>query len=267
MSNELAAELVASDTFKMLTFTGSAKVGWELKAKSGKKRVVLELGGNAGVIVHGDADVEKAVERCVAGGFSYAGQSCISVQRIYVHRSIFKKFLSALVAGVEKLVVGDPLNEKTDVGPLIRESDARRTEEWIAEAVNGGATLLTGGKRKGSMMTPAVLTGTRPDQRVNCEEIFAPVVTCEPYDDFEAALAAVNSTSYGLQAGIFTHDSRLIFRAYETLEVGGVMVNEVPTFRLDHMPYGGVKDSGLGREGVRYAIEEMTEPKLLVMTP
>lgn len=260
-----AEPLVSDNRLKLLTFTGSAAAGWELKKKSGKKRVTLELGGNAGVIVHHDADLEYAAERCVAGGFSYAGQSCISVQRILVHRRGFDKFMAAFVPSVEKLKLGDPLDEATDVGPMISEPDAVRAAQWVQEAVDGGAKLLCGGKRRGSMVSPAVLTGTGPGMRVNCLEVFAPVVTVEPYDDFADAVRQVNDSSFGLQAGVFTRDLKLLFSAYDELEVGGVMAGDVPTFRVDSMPYGGVKDSGLGREGIRYAIEEMTEPKLLVM--
>jgi len=249
----------------MLSFTGSAKVGWQLKAKSGKKKVVLELGGNAGVVIHSDADLDYAAERCAVAGYSYAGQSCISVQRILVHRSIFDRFIELFVTRVKKLVTGDPLQESTDVGPLIRPSDVQRSKDWIKEAVQGGATLLCGGKASGSVLEPTVLTNTTPSMRVNCEEVFAPVKTVEPYDDFDEAISEINRSAYGLQAGVFTRDAKLLFRAYEKFEVGGVIAGDVPTFRIDHMPYGGVKDSGLGREGVRYAIEEMTEPRLLVM--
>ena len=265
LSNEDAGLLITDDRLKMISFTGSAPVGWEIKRRAGKKKVVLELGGNAGVIVHGDADLAWAAERCVTGGFSYAGQTCISVQRILVERSAFKKFTDLLLEGVSRLQVGDPMDESTDLGPLIRESDAIRASDWVQEAVQDGATLLCGGKRHGSILEPTVLTGTRPDMKVNCQEIFAPVVTIESYDDFSAALRRVNESPYGLQAGVFTRDANRIFQAYEELEVGGVIAGDVPSFRIDHMPYGGVKDSGLGREGLRYAIEEMTEPKLLVM--
>jgi glyceraldehyde-3-phosphate dehydrogenase (NADP+) len=265
LSNADAEGLVTDPRLKMLSFTGSAAVGWELKRKAGKKRVALELGGNGGVIVHRDADLAYAAERCVVGGFSYAGQVCISVQRVFVERSVFDPFLAEFVPRVRKLKLGDPLDEATDVGPMINEAAARRAEEWVGEAVTGGAKLLCGGKRCGSMVEPTVLTSTRPDQRVNCEEVFAPVVTVEPYNDFAEALGRVNDTPYGLQAGIFTRDAKLIFQAYEDLDVGAVLAGEVPTFRIDHMPYGGVKDSGVGREGIRYAIEEMTERKLLVM--
>ncbi len=263
-SNDHAAPLIEDERMKVLSFTGSAKVGWELKARAGKKRVLLELGGNAGVIIHSDADLERAATRCAVGGFSYAGQSCISVQRIFVQKEKYEAFLAAFVPKVQALKVGDPLSESTDVGPLIRESDAVRVEEWINEAVKGGAELLCGGSRERSAVTPAVLTKTKRDQKVNCEEIFGPVVTVEPYDSFDNAIKAVNDSRYGLQAGVFTHDSRLIDRAFDEIDCGGVVINEVPTYRSDNMPYGGVKDSGLGREGVRYAMEEMTEMKILV---
>jgi acyl-CoA reductase-like NAD-dependent aldehyde dehydrogenase len=265
LSNEDASLLVTDDRIKLISFTGSAPVGWDIKRRAGKKKVVLELGGNAGVIVHGDADLAWAAERCVTGGFSYAGQTCISVQRILVERSVFTKFRDLLLAGVSKLKVGDPLDDTTDLGPLIRESDAVRATQWVQEAVQDGATLLAGGKRRGSVMEPTVLTGTRVDMKVNCQEIFAPVVTLEAYDDFAQALRLINESQYGLQAGVFTRDAGRIFQAFEELEVGGVIAGDVPSFRIDHMPYGGVKDSGLGREGLRYAIEEMTEPRLLVM--
>jgi acyl-CoA reductase-like NAD-dependent aldehyde dehydrogenase len=265
LSNEDAGLLVTDDRIKLISFTGSAAVGWEIKRRAGKKKVVLELGGNAGVVVHGDTDLAWAADRCVAGGFSYAGQTCISVQRILVERSAFRKFTDLLLESVSKLRTGDPMDESTDLGPLIRESDAVRASEWVQEAVQDGATLLCGGKRNGSILEPTVLTGTRPDMKVNCQEIFAPVVTVEPYDDFLQALRRINESPYGLQAGVFTRDAGRIFQAYEELEVGGVIAGDVPSFRIDHMPYGGVKDSGLGREGLRYSIEEMTEPKLLVM--
>lgn len=265
LSNDDAGLLVTDERIKMISFTGSAPVGWAIKRNAGKKKVILELGGNAGVIVHSDADISYAAERCVAGGFGYAGQTCISVQRIFVERSVYGKFLDLLLAGVSKLKSGDPLEEGVDIGPLIREADAIRAADWVQEAVRGGARLLCGGSRNGPMMEATVLTGTKPDMKVNCQEVFAPVVTVEPYDSFDAALKQMNNTPYGLQAGIFTADAKLLFHAYEELEVGGVIAGDVPAFRIDHMPYGGIKDSGLGREGLRYTIEEMTEPKLLVM--
>ena len=265
LSNDDTSLLVTDDRLKMISFTGSASVGWDIKRRAGKKKVILELGGNGAVIVHKDADLSYAAERCVAGGFTYAGQSCISVQRILVERSVQGKFIELLLAGVRKLKAGDPLEDSTDLGPLIRESDAIRAVDWIQEAVRGGARLLAGGQRKGTLLEPTVLSGTRPDMKVNCQEIFAPVITVEAYDDFGEALRQVNNSPYGLQAGIFTRDAKLLFNAFEDLDVGGLIAGDVPTFRIDHMPYGGIKESGLGREGLRYAIEEMTEPKLLVM--
>jgi acyl-CoA reductase-like NAD-dependent aldehyde dehydrogenase len=265
LSNEDAGLLVTDDRLKMISFTGSAVVGWQIKKNAGKKKVILELGGNAGVIVHSDADLAYAAERCVAGGFNYAGQTCISVQRILVERSVSGKFIDLLLEGVKKLKIGDPLDESCDLGPLIRESDAIRASDWIQEALRSGARLLCGGQRRGAMLEPTVLTGTRSEMKVNCQEIFAPVVTVEPYDTFEEAVKQTNNTPYGLQTGVFTRDVKLLFNAYEDLEVGSVIAGDTPSFRIDHMPYGGVKESGLGREGLRYAIEEMTQPKLLVM--
>jgi acyl-CoA reductase-like NAD-dependent aldehyde dehydrogenase len=265
LSNEDASLLVTDDRIKLISFTGSVPVGWDIKRRAGKKKVVLELGGNAAVIVHHDADLEYAAERCVTGGFGYAGQTCISVQRILVEHSVYGKFTDLFVDGVKQLKTGDPLDETTDVGPVIRESDAIRTISWIDEAVHAGARLLCGGGRHNLVVEPTVLTGTKPEMKVNCQEIFGPVVTVEPYKDFDDALRKVNHSAYGMQAGVFTRDAKLLFQAYEELEVGGVIAGDVPSFRIDQMPYGGVKDSGLGREGLRYAIEEMTEPKLMVM--
>ncbi len=262
---EHATPLITDDRIKMLTFTGSVQVGWKLKSLAGKKKVTLELGGNAGVIVHSDADVEHAANRAVIGGFGYAGQVCISVQRILVHRPVLNRFLDLFVPKVEALKIGNPLDETTDVGPLINEAAAVRVENWIQEAVAGGATCLTGGKRDGSCVTPTVLTNTDPEMRVNCQEIFGPVVTVEGYDEFEQAVESINASPFGLQAGIFSNDMRAVLKAYETLEIGGLIVGDIPTYRIDHMPYGGVKDSGFGREGLKYAIEEMTEPRLLVV--
>ena len=257
--------LITDDRLRMLSFTGSAAVGWELKKRAGKKRVTLELGGNAGVIIHHDADLEHAAERCAVGGFAYAGQTCISVQRILVERSVFEKFLETFLARVKKLKLGDPLDESTDVGPMISEAAAARALRWVEDAAAEGAQIVCGGKRTGAMMEPTVLTHTRSHQRVNCEEVFAPVVTVEPYDEFADAIREVNDSPYGLQAGVFTRDAKLLFQAYQELQVGGVIAGDAPSFRIDHMPYGGVKDSGLGREGLRYAMEEMTERKILVM--
>jgi acyl-CoA reductase-like NAD-dependent aldehyde dehydrogenase len=267
LSNDDAGLLVSDDRLKLLSFTGSTAVGWALKQKSGKKKVVLELGGNAGVLICADANLEYAADRCVTGGFGYAGQSCISVQRILVEESAYEKFLSALIARVQKLKVGSVLEETTDVGPLISEEAALRVMQWIEEAVRDGAKIVCGGHRHGAMVTPTVLTNTKPDMRVNCKEIFGPVVTVEKFSDYEDSLNALNRSEFGLQAGVFTRDFKRITCAFETLEVGGLMIGEVPTFRIDHMPYGGAKDSGLGREGLRYAIEEMTDPRLLAVNP
>jgi len=263
--NTVAEHLVTHPGLKVLSFTGSASVGWMLKAKSGKKRVLLELGGNAGVIVEPDADLGIAAQRCVTGGFAYAGQTCIAVQRIYVHESVHDRFVAELLARVAQVKAGDPLEEATVVGPLIDEAAARRVEDWIAEAVAQGAKLLAGGKRSGPLVEATVLADVSPAMKVSCREVFGPVVTVNRYQRFEEAIQALNESDYGLQAGLFSRDVDRIFKAYRELDVGTVLANEVPTFRADHMPYGGVKDSGLGREGVRYAIEEMTEPKLLVL--
>jgi glyceraldehyde-3-phosphate dehydrogenase (NADP+) len=264
-SVEVAQPLITDERIKMITFTGSVAAGWGIKAKSGRKRVALELGGNAGCVVHNDADLDFAAARTAVGGFSYAGQTCISVQRVYVHRDVYDDFLHILLPKVRALKVGDPLDEETDVGPMIDEAAAQRAESWVREAVGDGAQVLIGGGRSGPMMQPTVLVNVKPTMKVSCEEIFAPVITVEPYDDFKDAIARVNDSQFGLQAGIFTRDVQRIFWAYEELDVGGVMVNDVPTYRIDHMPYGGVKASGLGREGVKYAIREMTEQKVLVV--
>ncbi|MBM4125035.1 MAG: aldehyde dehydrogenase family protein [Nitrospira sp.] len=263
--NTVAERLVVDPRLKILSFTGSAAVGWMLKAKCGKKRALLELGGNAAVIVEPDADLEVAAQRCVAGGFAYAGQTCISVQRIQVQESVYDRFVAALLARVAAVTVGDPGEDATVIGPLIDEAAARRVEAWIKEAVAQGARVLAGGARRGSLVEATVLADVSPAMKVSCCEVFGPVVTVSRYKRFEDAVAAVNNSDFGLQAGVFTRDVDRIFTAYRDLDVGAVLANEVPTFRADHMPYGGVKDSGLGREGVRYAIEEMTEPKLLVL--
>jgi len=255
------------DRIKLVSFTGSAKVGWELKAHSGRKRVLLELGGNAALIVHADwPSLDEAAVRTTNTAFGYAGQSCVSVQRVFVDRPIFQTYLWKVVDCAAKLPVGGATDETTEVGPLIRQIDAERVDAWIEEAVEGGAKLVAGGERNGSVITPAILTGTKPGMKVRDEEIFGPVVLIEPYDDFEQALAEVNHSKYGLQAGLLTRDAGRIMTAYRELEVGALIVGDTPNWRVDPMPYGGVKDSGLGREGLRWAIEEMTEPRMLVMT-
>lgn len=263
--NTVAEQLVTDPRFKLLSFTGSAAVGWKLKALSGKKKVVLELGGNAGVIVEPDADLELATQRCATGGFAYAGQTCISVQRIFVHHSIADLFTTKLLLQVARLKAGDPGDSGTIVGPLIDQGAANRVEGWIAEAVSQGARVLLGGKRLGSVVEATVLGNVTPAMKVSCQEVFGPVVTVTPYQEFEEAIEALNQSDYGLQAGVFTQNVDKIFQAFRRLEVGAVLANEIPTFRTEHMPYGGVKESGLGREGVASTIEEMTEPRLLVL--
>jgi len=255
------------DRIKLVSFTGSAKVGWELKAHSSRKRVLLELGGNAALIVHGDwPDLDEAALRTAHAAFGFAGQSCISVQRVFVERRVFQSFLWKLVEIAAKLVPGDPADEATEIGPCVRLGEAERIETWIREGVEAGAKLIAGGERQGSVITPALLTSTQPGMKIRDEEVFGPVVLVEPYDDFEQALADVNHSRYGLQAGLLTRDAGRILTAYRELEVGTLIVGDTPSWRLDPMPYGGVKDSGLGREGIRSAIYEMTEPRMLVMS-
>lgn len=258
-----AAPLIEDDRIKMLTFTGSPAVGWMLKGKAGMKRVALELGGNAGVIVHADAPLGYAAERVAWGGFSYSGQSCISVQRVYIHANVYAEFVEQLMAQVGALKVGDPLDEATDVGPVIDSAAAERVESWVKQAQKGGAQLLSGGAREGNLLQPTVITNLQEDMLVSCQEVFGPVVGLYQYTDVMQAIRAVGASDFGLQAGIFTNDTDLVKTAFDEIEVGGLMVNDVSTFRIDHMPYGGVKQSGFGREGLRYAIEEMTEMKLL----
>ena len=264
-TNEAAAPLIDDPRVRMITFTGSARAGWAIRRRAFTKRVTLELGGNAAVMIEPDADLDHAVKRSVAGGYLYAGQSCISTQRILVHQSLYSRFTERFVPAVAALRTGDPMAETTDVGPMIDQASAERAAEWIAEAVAAGAKVAAGGGRKDAMLEPTVLLDTTGGMRVNCEEIFAPVTTVRPYASFDEAVAAVNDSPYGIQAGLFTNDMRTILRAFERIEVGGLVINDVPGFRVDHAPYGGVKESGQGREGVRYAIEEMTELKLLVL--
>ena len=262
-STEAARPLVEDERIKLLKLTGSPAVGWGLKGRAGRKRVTLELGGNAAVIVNDDADVGYAAERVAWGGFGYAGQTCISVQRVYVHEKVYEAFARELVDRVEALSVGDPLDEATDVGPVIDGSNADRIEEWLEEAKAAGATVLTGGERHGNLWQPTVVEGAPEAVRVSCEEVFAPFVGLHRFADVQEAIDAAGRSEFGLQAGIFTNDMRVVEDAFDRIEVGGLMVNDVSSFRIDHMPYGGVKSSGLGREGLRYAIEEMTESKLL----
>lgn len=264
MDRTMGDKLVEDARFAMLSFTGSPEVGWAMKARAGKKKIVLELGGNAGVIVTASADVKSAAAKCVVGGFSYSGQVCIHTQRIYVQRELLEDFSRHFLEGVASLKYGNPLNTETDISAMIDEANALRVEEWVRESISMGAKLLTGGKREGNYFQPTVLTGTNPTMKVCSGEVFGPVVTLEPFEEFEEALEAVNEGRYGLQAGVFTDSLHEMEMAWQRLETGGIIINDVPTFRVDHMPYGGIKDSGLGREGVRYAMLDMLEPKLLV---
>lgn len=260
-----AEKLVADPRIAFFTFTGSSEVGWRLKAVSGRKRVGLELGGNAAAIVHEDANLDYATDRITLGGFTNAGQNCISVQRVLLHRPIYEQALEMLLEKIEKLRVGDPRDAATDVGPMIDEQAAATASQWVREAVEGGARIALGGTCEATMFHPTVITGTRPGMRVDCEEIFAPVITVSPYDSFDEAITRANETDFGLQSGVFTQNINRVMQAFESMEVGGLQVNDVSTFRVDQMPYGGVKGSGIGREGPRYLIEEMTEMKLMVL--
>ncbi|HYT81802.1 MAG TPA: aldehyde dehydrogenase family protein [Gemmatimonadales bacterium] len=262
---EVAQILIEDPRVRLITFTGSAKAGWAIRAKAGTKRVLLELGGNAAVIVEPDADLAWAAARCAVGGFTYAGQSCISTQRIYVHESVYAQFLDGFIPRVQRLKVGDVLDEQTDVGPMISLDAAERVERWIAEAVAEGAQVAVGGKRNGQVLEATVLLHTSPEMKVNCEEVFAPLVTVTPYRKLDEAIAAANASPYGLQAGVFTTNVQTMFRLHAELDVGAVNGNDIPGFRVDRLPYGGAKASGLGREGARYAIEEMTELRVLTL--
>jgi acyl-CoA reductase-like NAD-dependent aldehyde dehydrogenase len=260
------ADLFTTDErLKLLSFTGSPAVGWDLKARAGKKPVILELGGNAACIVDEDADLEDAVGRIIHGAFYQSGQSCISVQRVIAHESLYERFRDKLVAATRALKMGDPKDPSTFIGPMISEGEASRLHGWIQSAVAAGAKLLCGGSRKGTMLEATLLEDVPKNEDVVCEEAFGPVAVLSRFSDFEAALEEVNQSAFGLQAGIFTRDLYKAHRAWDVLEVGGVVIGDVPSFRVDHMPYGGVKDSGLGREGIRWAIEDMTEIRLLVI--
>ncbi len=253
------------DRLKLLSFTGSPDVGWQLKAKAGKKPVVLELGGNAACIVDEGTDIDDAVARIVFGAYYQSGQSCISVQRIMVHEAHYDEVREKLAAAVNALVSGDPKDENTFIGPMISEKEATRLHNWVLEAKAAGATVLAGGERDGAMLQATLLADVEPNLNVNTQEAFGPVAILSKFSDFDAALEEVNNSDFGLQAGIFTRDIYKIQKAWDELEVGGVVIGDVPSWRVDHMPYGGVKDSGLGREGVRYAIEDMTELRMLVV--
>ena len=264
MDRSTGNQLVTDERFKLLTFTGSPEVGWKMKNDAGKKKVVLELGGNAGVIVTETADIEIAVSKCVVGGFAYSGQVCIHAQRIYVHRKIFNEFTEKFSKAVKKLKIGHHLELDTDISSMIDIQNAIRVEEWVNEAVENGARLICGGKRENAFYPPTILTDTHKDMKVCAMEVFGPVVTLEAYDDFDLAIDYINDSRYGLQAGVFTNSIIEMNKAFDKLEVGGVVINDVPTFRVDHAPYGGIKDSGLGREGVKYAMHDMLEAKILI---
>jgi acyl-CoA reductase-like NAD-dependent aldehyde dehydrogenase len=253
------------DRLKLLSFTGSPEVGWALKAKAGRKKVVLELGGNAAVVIDQDADLDDAVERTVFGAFYQSGQSCIGVQRIVVHEAVYDSFKEKLVAKTRTLIAGDPHDENTFVGPMIDVREAERLEGWINEAVSRGAKLLCGGKRDGAMLEATLLEDVDPDTNLNKEEAFGPAAFLVRFSTWEEAIRIVNDSKFGLQAGIFTRDLFQMFDAWDRLDVGGVVINDVPSYRVDNMPYGGVKDSGLGREGIRFAMEDMTEIRNLVV--
>lgn len=257
--------LVKDERLKMITFTGSPPVGREIKARAGMKKVTLELGSNSGVIIEPDVDIDAAVARSLMGAFANSGQVCISLQRIYLHKEVYNNFRKRFLEAVEGLKMGDPTDAETDIGPLIDREAAERTTEWLAEAVSKGAEVLCGGECSGNLFEPTVLEGVSSEMKVICGEVFAPIVSLIPYESFDEALDMINDSIYGLQAGIYTNDVNKAFKAFRKLEVGGVIINDVPTYRADHMPYGGVKESGTGREGLKYAIEEMTEIKTMVL--
>ncbi len=264
-SRDGADLFTTDDRLKLLSFTGSPDVGWDLKARCGKKKVVLELGGNAAVIIDADADLDDALERVIFGAFYQSGQSCIGVQRIIIHAHVYDRFRDMLVARAKTLVAGNPHDRNTFIGPMIDVKEAARLDGWIQEAVASGATLLCGGKRTGAMLEATLLEGVPRDAKANREEAFGPLAILSKFSDFDAALDEVNDSKFGLQAGIFTRDLFKMFAGWDRLDVGGVVINDVPSYRVDNMPYGGVKDSGLGREGVRFAMEDMTEIRNMVI--
>jgi glyceraldehyde-3-phosphate dehydrogenase (NADP+) len=265
MDRQSGNQLVTDQRFKLLSFTGSPIVGWKMKQQAGKKKVLLELGGNAGVIVSDSADIDHTIKKTLVGAFAYSGQVCIHAQRIYIHKKIFKTFADKFVEGAKKLKLGNPENPETEISAMIDEKNAIRVQQWVNEAVEEGAKILCGGKRNGTYYEPTVLTQTHNEMKVCSLEVFGPVVTLEPIENIEQGVKFVNDSQYGLQAGIFTNNYSEISYAFNHIDVGGVVINDVPTFRVDHMPYGGIKNSGFGREGLKYSIHEMMEPKLLVL--
>ncbi|MEZ4523682.1 MAG: aldehyde dehydrogenase family protein [Thermomicrobiales bacterium] len=264
MDRKIGDKLVTDDRYKLLSFTGSPDVGWDMKSRAGRKKVVLELGGNAGVIIDRDADLDFAAQRVIVGAFAYAGQVCISVQRVYVHEDVFDEFADKLVAAAEDVVMGDPADESTKLPPMIDDKAVSRIDDWVKSAVADGANVLTGGESSGRFYRPTVITNAPEESAVCAREAFAPIVNVFKFSDWDAGLARIDDSVYGLQAGVFTSSLEHALQAWDRLEVGGVIINDIPTYRVDHMPYGGVKDSGLSREGLRYAIEDMTEPRLAV---
>ncbi len=264
MDRETGDQLVTDPRFALLSFTGSPEVGWDMKNRAGKKRVVLELGGNAGVIISSSANIGLAVSKCVTGAFAFSGQVCIHTQRIYVQRTKFDHFIESFIKATAELKSGHPSDPETNISAVIDESNAIRVETWIKEAIHGGADLLYGGRRSGTFIEPTILTNTSSSMKVCYGEIFGPVVIIEPFDEFQEAIALINDSRYGLQAGVFTDALSEMNQAFDEIETGGVIINDVPTFRVDHMPYGGVKDSGTGREGIRFAMHDMLEQKILV---
>ncbi len=264
MDHITSQPLITDSRIRKISFTGSPEVGWKMKQDCGRKKITLELGGNAAAIVTDSANLQEAVAKCVTGAFAYSGQVCIHTQRIYVQNSIFQSFVNAFLEKTSVLKTGNPLDKTTDVSVMIDENNALRVEQWIEEAVTSGSQLLTGGKREGCFVEPTVLTNTCPDMKVWKDEIFGPVVLIEPYDQFNDAVVMVNNSVYGLQAGVFTNNIDEMNTAFRCIETGAVLIDESPTFRIDHMPYGGVKESGFGREGIRYAIQEMSEMKVLL---
>ncbi|HZD79699.1 MAG TPA: aldehyde dehydrogenase family protein [Actinomycetota bacterium] len=266
VSSKVADGMARDPRYRKISFTGSSEIGWYLKGLDPKKRVTLELGGNAGVIVHSDADLDHAAKRIAVGGYYQAGQSCISVQRVLVQSEVFDDFAARLTKEVESLKYGDPMDPSVDVGPVIDRDNVARIEEWVKEAVEQGAELLTGGRADGPFYVPTLLSQVKPEMKVCREEIFGPVVTISPYQTFDEAIAEVNNSRFGLQAGVFTNDLERAFQAHRQIQTGGVVINDQSAFRADQMPYGGSKDSGFGREGLRYAMEEMTEPRIMVIS-
>lgn len=257
-------KIVGDPRVKMVTFTGSPEVGTSIRNKAGLKRVTLELGSNAALIVDKGVNISKIIPRCVTGAFSFQGQVCISLQRVYVHEDSYEEFVNKFVEEAEKLVIGDPLEPATDLSALISAKDVERTLAWIEEAKQEGARVVTGGSRVGNILLPTVLVDVKPTQKVSCQEVFAPIVLIQKIASVEEGIARVNDSRYGLQAGVYTDNVHTALEAAEKLHVGGVLINDIPTYRVEHMPYGGVKESGMGREGLKYAVEEMTEMKLVI---